>query len=168
MVDSVSIRTLSPEQTRRVGQKLGELLQPGDVVLLTGDVGAGKTTFCQGVAVGAGIGQPLTSPTFTLAAEYTGRVRLVHADLYRLHDEAARSGRPLAELLLEMGWEDELESDAVLLVEWPGAAADGLDALAVELVRAPLPRLDERELRCRATGKRSKQRLDEWVKRWLF
>jgi tRNA threonylcarbamoyladenosine biosynthesis protein TsaE len=175
MVDQMSITTRSPAETRRLGQRLGELLEAGDVVLLSGNVGAGKTTFSQGIAAGLGVQTDVTSPTFVLAAEYEGRVRLIHMDLYRMTaapadgaPEMAGGALSLAEALEAAGWEGGAE-DAALLVEWPGGAADAFaDALLVHIDHAPLPRVDERIFRCRATGRRSWTLLDEWVKRWLF
>jgi tRNA threonylcarbamoyladenosine biosynthesis protein TsaE len=178
MVDAMSIITRSAQETRRLGEALGHLLRPGDVILLSGDLGAGKTTFSQGVARGVGVSEPVTSPTFVLAAEYEGRIRLVHMDLYRLHGDSNADGenpRPtggtfsLAEALAAAGWEDGEGDGAALLIEWPGEVADEFDdALLIHIERAPLPRVDERVFRSRATGARSWTLLDEWVKRWLF
>lgn len=158
---SVSISTHASAETKRLGQALGHLLQAGHVVLLAGTLGAGKTTFTQGVAAGMGVAEDVTSPTFTLLAEYRGRIPLVHADLYRLGDDA--------EAAWQTGLDDYLEGDAAVLIEWPEVIADALpDALWIRIERAPLPRLDEREFVCHATGPRSRDLLDEWVKRWLF
>lgn len=106
-----TITSNSPEQTVQAGHRLSVGLRPGDVVALSGDLGAGKTQFAKGVVAGLGAdpGQ-VSSPTFTLAQEYRGgRLSVVHLDLYRLEHEAE---------LLQLGWWDYLESEAVLLVEW--------------------------------------------------
>lgn len=105
----------SPEQTRRLGQRLGELARPGDVYLLTGDLGSGKTCLTQGVARGLGVSAPVTSPTFTLINEYTrratgARLPLFHADLYRLD-------RPEAEAV-DLGLEEYLDGPGVCIIEW--------------------------------------------------
>lgn len=100
-------------QTQRVGARLGELLEAGDVVLLEGELGAGKTVFAQGVARGLGIEDPVTSPTFTLIHEYEGRLPLYHADLYRLAGAADALG---------IGLEEYLWGDGVTLIEWPDRA----------------------------------------------
>ena len=76
--------SVSEEQTRAFGQALGRRVQAGDSVLLEGDLGAGKTRFAQGVALGLGIERPVTSPTFALLEGYEGRLPLYHFDLYRL------------------------------------------------------------------------------------
>ncbi|WP_273369224.1 tRNA (adenosine(37)-N6)-threonylcarbamoyltransferase complex ATPase subunit type 1 TsaE [Alicyclobacillus herbarius] len=166
MVDAMSFTTRSAEETKKLGGILGRLLKPGDVVLLSGDLGAGKTTFAKGVAEGLGIDSEVASPTFTLIAEYEdGRIPFVHMDLYRLYEE----GAPVDEELAAIGFDDYLEGRAAVLIEWPQAVMDELDdALAVHISPQPLPRIDERTFRCHALGPKSWQRLDEWVKRWLF
>ncbi|MBC7542901.1 MAG: tRNA (adenosine(37)-N6)-threonylcarbamoyltransferase complex ATPase subunit type 1 TsaE [Candidatus Sericytochromatia bacterium] len=98
--------------TRVLGGHLGRLLPLGTVVLLTGDLGAGKTTLAQGVAQGLGVDDPVGSPTFTLLAEYPGtRGTLFHADLYRLKGEADVESTGLPEYVDR--------TDGLLLVEWP-------------------------------------------------
>ena len=102
------------EQTWEVAKAFAAELKPGDVVCLEGDLGAGKTTFTQGVAAALGAKRPVTSPTFCLVVEHpTERVLLVHMDLYRLHD---------ADDVLSIGWEDYLARGAILVVEWPERA----------------------------------------------
>jgi len=164
----MSITTHSSAQTLELGRRLGELLQAGDVVFLSGDLGVGKTTFSKGVARGLGISAEVTSPTFTLVAEYEGRVPLAHFDLYRLYEEHLADDH-MRQALLDIGWEDYLQGDFAVLVEWPAAVVNDVDdALHVDILQQPLPRLDERVLRCEARGNRSWARLDEWVKKWLF
>ena len=102
------------EETWEVAKAFAAELKPGDVVCLEGDLGAGKTTFTQGVAAALGAKRPVTSPTFCLVVEHpTERVLLVHMDLYRLHD---------ADDVLSIGWEDYLARGAILVVEWPERA----------------------------------------------
>lgn len=162
MVEEMTLTTKSPVETRRLGEALGEILKTGDIILLSGDLGAGKTTFSKGVAQGAGVRDEVTSPTYTLAVEYEGRVPLVHMDLYRVGDEL-QSG------LSGLGFDDYLESDNALLIEWPQGVEETLpDTLQIRIDRAPMPRLDERVFHCKATGARSWELLDEWVKQWLF
>jgi tRNA threonylcarbamoyladenosine biosynthesis protein TsaE len=109
----------SAQQTQRLGARLGELLSPGDVLLLDGNLGAGKTVFAQGVARGLGIQDPVTSPTFTLIHEYRGRLPLYHVDLYRI------VGAPEA---ADLGLEDYLYGEGVTLVEWADRAEPLLPA----------------------------------------
>jgi tRNA threonylcarbamoyladenosine biosynthesis protein TsaE len=124
----LTIRSATADDTRAVGAGLAQLLRPHDVVVLTGELGAGKTTLVQGIARGLGAVEHVTSPTFTLVREYTsGRVPLAHVDLYRLERE-----QDVIDLAL-----DELEDgERVLLVEWGDPVADLLAAerLRIELV----------------------------------
>ena len=106
----------SVEETWQVAARFAEQLQPGDVVALQGDLGAGKTTFVQGLGFALGIRRPMTSPTFTLSVEYrTSRFLLVHMDLYRLAGP---------DDLLPIGYPEYLESGAVVCVEWPERAGE--------------------------------------------
>jgi tRNA threonylcarbamoyladenosine biosynthesis protein TsaE len=117
------VDSLSAEQTRRLGELLGELLAQPAVILLIGDLGAGKTCLVQGLARGLGVAEsePVTSPTFTLLNIYAGRRALHHFDLYRLSQE---------EDLLDLGFDDYLQTDGVTVVEW----ADRIAGLAGDLV----------------------------------
>jgi tRNA threonylcarbamoyladenosine biosynthesis protein TsaE len=101
----------SPEDTRAAGNRFARDLRSGDVVALSGDLGAGKTEFCKGVLEGlGGSAAEVNSPTFTLVHEYaSGRVPVFHFDFYRLESEGELPG---------IGWEDFLQADGVLLVEW--------------------------------------------------
>ena len=117
----------SLEETWRVAAEVAEQLTPGMVLALTGDLGAGKTTFMQGVAFALGVKRPITSPTFTLCQEYdTPRFKLVHMDLYRLNGP---------DDLLTIGFPEHLESGAVVAVEWPERGGDLIppDALHISL-----------------------------------
>jgi tRNA threonylcarbamoyladenosine biosynthesis protein TsaE len=123
-VPPLTFVTGSAEQTRALGAEIGRLLRPGDVVLLHGDLGAGKTTLTQGIAQGFGVREQIQSPTFTLVAEHEGRtatgvwINLYHLDLYRLAGE---------EDLDSFGWEQYLAPvDGVSVVEWPERAGTWL------------------------------------------
>lgn len=106
----------SVEETWAVARAFADELKPGDVVCLEGDLGAGKTTFTQGLAAALGACRAVTSPTFCLVVEHpTDKFLLVHMDLYRLHD---------ADDVLTIGWEEYLSRGAVLFVEWPDRAED--------------------------------------------
>lgn len=122
------------EDTRAIGAALAELLQPGDALALTGELGAGKTTLVQGLARGLGFTGPVVSPTFTLVREYPGRLRVVHVDVYRLDR---------VQDVIDLGLEEMIDDDGVLVVEWGDAIEELLPAehLLVELT-APGP--DER------------------------
>ncbi|HJB83755.1 MAG TPA: tRNA (adenosine(37)-N6)-threonylcarbamoyltransferase complex ATPase subunit type 1 TsaE [Candidatus Mediterraneibacter intestinavium] len=104
------IETRSPEETFRLGRKLGEAARPGQVFTLTGDLGTGKTVFTQGFAKGLGIEEPVNSPTFTIVQVYDeGRLPLYHFDVYRIGD---------VEEMEEVGFEDYVMGDGVSLIEW--------------------------------------------------
>lgn len=165
---TVTLMTRSPQATIDCGRCLGELLRLGDMVFLEGDIGAGKTTLCKGIALGLGVQDEITSPTFTLISEYEGRVPLAHMDLYRLQGEAD---------MLGIGVEDYLRGDTVVLVEWPGELRNDVDDVLSIHVRTGVGdghgELSEagwtesqRFIDCTATGRRSESILQEWVKRW--
>ena len=106
----------SVEETWQAAAEMVELLKPGRVIALHGDLGAGKTTFVQGLAFALGLKRPVTSPTFTLSTEYqTSKFKLVHMDLYRLTGP---------DDLLTIGYPEYLETGAVVAVEWPERAGD--------------------------------------------
>jgi tRNA threonylcarbamoyladenosine biosynthesis protein TsaE len=127
---SLNLTTRSPEETREVGRKLGELCEPGDWIGLTGELGAGKTCLVTGLARGLKVpdGYQVTSPTFIIHQIYPGRFPLHHIDLYRIHAGTE---------LLELGYQELLEGDGVLAVEWceqvPGAIPDSGMIVKLEL-----------------------------------
>jgi tRNA threonylcarbamoyladenosine biosynthesis protein TsaE len=102
--------TKSDEETRAIGEVLGNALGPRDVVCLEGPLGAGKTTFAQGVARGLGVEEVVNSPTFTLVQEYAGRLPVFHLDVYRL------SG---PEEAIDLAIPEMIAAGGVLLIEWP-------------------------------------------------
>lgn len=114
---SQSIISESPEATREFAAALAHTLKPGTVLALTGDLGAGKTCFVQGLAHGLNVTQPVSSPTYTLVNEYSGDLPLYHIDLYRLRGTVDALG---------MGLDDYLESDGITAIEWPDRAATAL------------------------------------------
>lgn len=112
--------TNSTEETRELGKRLAEKLEPGSVVAFTGDLGAGKTAFTGGLADGLGVSDRVTSPTYTIVNEYEGgRLPLFHFDLYRLES---------ADELFDIGWEDYLERGGVCAVEWSERAVEALES----------------------------------------
>ncbi len=117
---STSTETAAPEETEALAADLARRLRPGDVVLVSGDLGAGKTTFVRGACRALGVTAAVTSPSFTIARRYDGRMPISHLDLYRLGDLAGEDPALLA---------DELAADRVAFVEWPEVGAPvGLDA----------------------------------------
>lgn len=128
--------TKSPEETRSLGHLLGASVSPGTVVLLSGDLGTGKTCFAQGVARGLTVSSesPVTSPSYTLLNVHYGRIPLYHFDLYRLSQ---------VDDLTDLGYDDFAEGDGLTLVEWADRMTGGLSAsLAVNIER-----IDEEERR---------------------
>jgi tRNA threonylcarbamoyladenosine biosynthesis protein TsaE len=154
------LRSDSPEQTRRLGALLGALLHPADVVLLRGNLGAGKTALTQGIALGLGVADTVNSPTFTILKEYAGHLPLYHFDLYRIDQP---------DELLSLGFEQYFDGDGVCVVEWAerGETDAGLGGalwpdswLRIELVAlGPTSRL----LRCAASGERAVALLNAFV-----
>lgn len=143
------INTDSPKQTEELGQKLGKLLEPADVVCLIGELGAGKTAFTRGLGQGWGTTARVTSPTFTLINEYArpndGRI-LFHLDCYRLtNDDDVET----------IGLEDILVADGAVVIEWPQVASGWLpdDRLSIEIEH-----VDEetRAFKFSGSGERSK------------
>ena len=122
----------SVEETWELAKKLAAELKPGDIVCLEGDLGAGKTTFTQGLAAALGVPGRVTSPTFCIVQEHRGPSTagdcsrlLVHMDLYRLHGE---------DDVIAIGWEDYLAEGAILVIEWPERAGSLIPAEAKHIV----------------------------------
>ena len=120
MTREVTVRSV--EETWALAAELAKRLKPGDVLCLEGDLGAGKTTFTQGLAAAMGVPGRVTSPTFCIVQEHG---KLVHMDLYRLSSEAE---------VLDLGWEDFLDRGAILAVEWPERAGSLIPENAKHLV----------------------------------
>ena len=131
-------RTASEEQTIALGERLARELAPGKVVLLIGNLGAGKTTLAKGIVKGLGAASPdeVASPTFTLIHEYGDPPRVYHVDLYRLDDAAA---------VATLGLEELFDKPAVVLIEWGERFPDLMPAERVEIRLTALAD-DEREI----------------------
>lgn len=115
----------SVEETWALAREIAATLKPGEVVCLEGDLGAGKTTFTQGLAKALCVEGRVTSPTFCIVQEHRGPQLLVHMDLYRLHGE---------DDVLAIGWEDYLAEGAILVVEWPERAGSLIPSDARHIV----------------------------------
>jgi tRNA threonylcarbamoyladenosine biosynthesis protein TsaE len=116
----VSGRTSSAAETEAIGERIGAGLGPGDVVLVSGELGAGKTTLIRGACRALGVTKPVTSPTFTIGHRYRGRMPVSPLDLYRLEGLDREDPGLL---------EDYLDPDSVALVEWPESAAGALEGV---------------------------------------
>jgi tRNA threonylcarbamoyladenosine biosynthesis protein TsaE len=145
----MKLRTDSPDQTRAVAAALGDLLVAGDLVLLVGDLGAGKTAFVQGLARGLGVEEPVTSPTFTIVQEYAGRLPLTHVDVYRLDR---------VQDLYDLGLEERSDR-GVTVVEWGDLVEQAVPAEHLVVRIEPGAADTERvlELSCHGTRWRGRQ-----------
>jgi len=134
----------SPEQTQQLGARIGELTLPGDILLLIGALGTGKTCLTQGIAWGLGIKEYAVSPSFVVIRELYGRLPLYHIDLYRLDH---------IEEIVELGLDDYLYGSGVCVVEW---AEKGLSVLPAEHLLIQISYLSdsERSLQLKPSGKR--------------
>ncbi len=149
-MSGLTLTTDSPEATQAFGRHIGEALGVGDVVLLAGTLGAGKTTLTQGIAWGAGVTEYAHSPTFVLVHEYAGRIPIYHLDLYRF--EGASAVDDLAEVE-DLGIDEMLETGACI-VEWAERAAQVFpgDFLEISLAEGDTP--DQRIVTLAAHGTR--------------
>jgi len=141
--------------TLLLGLKIGELLEPGDVLALRGELGAGKTLLVRGIARGLGVPPSVrvTSPTFTIINEYSGRLYLYHLDLYRI------SG---PEELETLPWEESLFGNGVAAIEWPERLGRLLPAERIDM--EILVSGDEmREIRFSWLGERNSERMPRWI-----
>ena len=155
MSETVRLISHSPAETIAIGCGLGKLLQPGDILCLRGGLGAGKTCFARGVAVGLGADEArVSSPTFVLAQEYRGRIPMYHLDLYRLRSAGE---------VEDAGLDEYIGGDGVAVIEWPDVYGPLLNAdrLTVEILTYD----DfERELILAAQGDRYTRILEEMTR----
>jgi tRNA threonylcarbamoyladenosine biosynthesis protein TsaE len=149
---ALTVTTTSPEETLIVGAALAPVLLPGDVISLSGDLGAGKTVFVQGLAASLGVHGRVTSPTFTIVHQYEARFPIIHVDVYRLDS---------FQDLLDIGFEDFLDPAAIVLLEWGEAVEQLLPRahLKLDIHRGDNPdRPDDRRLVFRPRG-------EDWVRK---
>lgn len=152
---TVSLRAATAADTRAIGRALAPLFRAGDAVVLTGELGAGKTTFVQGVADGLGVDDTVSSPTFVLVKEYVGRLTVAHADIYRLER---------VQDVVDLGLDEIADGEALLLVEWGDAVEELLpdDRLRIELTGEDPTGVDEsRRIEVEAVGSGWSGRADE-------
>ena len=146
--------THSPEETQAFGKRCGEIAKPGDIFLLTGELGAGKTCFTQGIAFGLGIKEYALSPTFVIMRQLKGRLPLYHIDLYRLDrlEETA-----------DLGLDDYLYGDGVSVVEW---AEKALSLMPPDHLLIQIEYIDGsgRQLKLTPEGKRYQEMVRELKK----
>jgi tRNA threonylcarbamoyladenosine biosynthesis protein TsaE len=158
----LQVRTKSADDTRAVASELAPLARAGDIIVLAGDLGSGKTVFVQGFARGLGVTERVTSPTFTLVRPHVGRLRLLHADVYRLDN--------LSEVV-DLGLVEQLDDHAaVACIEWGDLAEPVLPADFLEVRLDYGESDDERFVRIRLVGPGWAPRraaLERVLDRWL-
>ncbi len=150
-ISQLQLTSHSPEQTRQLGARLGELVQPGDIYLLVGNLGTGKTCLTQGIAWGLNIKEYTLSPSFVIMRELYGRLPLYHIDLYRLDH---------IEEIADLGLDDYLYGNGVCVVEW---AEKGLSVLPPEHLAIQISFLGDTERRflIKPSGKRYRELLGQ-------
>lgn len=120
----IHARTVSVDDTRRLAQEVASFAKPADLVLLAGDLGAGKTAFAQGFAQGLGVAETVTSPAFVLVRAYDGRLRMTHLDVYRIDH---------MQELIDLGMAELLDEGGVVLIEWGDLVVPALPADFLEV-----------------------------------
>ena len=145
MAHTLQLTTHSPEETQSLGRALGHVSQPGDLYLLSGPLGAGKTCLVQGLAFGLGVEEYARSPSFVLVNRYRGRLDIHHIDLYRLQE---------VEEVIDLGLEEYFEGDGVCAVEWPerGASIFPQEHLSIDIEYGAAE--NDRNIRIEAHGSR--------------
>jgi tRNA threonylcarbamoyladenosine biosynthesis protein TsaE len=129
--------TRSPEETLAWAESFAERLRPGDVVCLSGELGAGKSVVARGIGKGLGVKDDILSPTFNYVLEYAGRAPLFHADLYRLQNSND---------FVALGLEEYFERDGIFLIEWPERISDLLPANCYHIHLDILPSMTDRSI----------------------
>lgn len=159
-MQDLTIQSESEACSLELGRLLGERLEPGDVLALRGELGAGKTLLTRGIARGLGVPSEVrvTSPTFTFINEYDGRLRLYHLDLYRLGD---------IDELETLPWREALFGVGVAVVEWPERMEELLPEERWE-IRINVTGDESRSVAIRPSGERNRKRLEAWVKDGAF
>ena len=147
----IVLRTASVDETKAVAHRVARLARAGDLVVLAGGLGAGKTAFAQGFGAGLGVLEPVTSPTFTLVQSYDGRLVMHHVDVYRLERLAELADLALSELL---DGEGGSRGGSVTVIEWGDAVAAALpaDYLEVHLDAPDDDEPDRRTIEIRVVG----------------
>ena len=130
----LTVTTRSAEETRIIGASLAPMLLPGDVVSLSGDLGAGKTVLVQGIAAASGVEERVTSPSFTIVHEYKGRFPLIHMDVYRLNS---------FQEVIDLGFAEFLDPGSLVIIEWGNAIAPLLPRRHLEIELRRLDALDQ-------------------------
>jgi tRNA threonylcarbamoyladenosine biosynthesis protein TsaE len=153
---ALKIISPTPQETERIGSLLGNMLIPGDVIALSGELGSGKTTLVRGLAQGMGFsGEEVASPSFTLVNEYEGYLPLFHIDLYRLRD---------AQELHEIGYEEYISEAGVAVIEWADRVRNAIphESLWITL---QYQGVEHREIMMQPQGDRYEKMIEEFKKK---
>ena len=148
---TLACRTQDEQETIALGRRLGELLRPGDVIALTGELGAGKTTLTKGIARGAGVETEIASPTFTLIHEHRGRVAFYHVDLYRIESQ---------DMIPDLGLDEYLYGMGVTVIEWSERMGASLPETALS-IRLSAADDTDRDIEFSASSARWGQAIEE-------
>ena len=144
------IKVNNLKETIELGKRLGEKLKPQMLITLSGDLGAGKTTFTKGIGLGLGIEKIINSPTFTILKQYHGRSNLSHFDAYRLEDQDD-----------DLGFEEIFDSDDICVIEWAEFIADILPEERLEIIIKKIDE-DSREFTFKAVGSKYEQLMEDF------
>jgi tRNA threonylcarbamoyladenosine biosynthesis protein TsaE len=152
----IKVSTCSVEQTCKIGEKLGSILGSGDIVCMIGELGTGKTALAQGIAKSLGIGGYVTSPTFTIVNEYTGKYPLYHFDVYRISNP---------EEMFEIGFEEYIYGGGIVLIEWADLVEEILpeERIQVDILKDAGRGLNVRDINITFKGDRYR----EYEKRFM-
>ena len=148
--------TESSQETQKLGYEIGQLCEPSDLILLTGELGAGKTCLTQGICRGVGFDGFASSPSFVLVREYAGSIPIYHIDLYRLDD---------MEEVIELGLEDYINSEGLCVIEWADRAQAYFPANHLRINIKHIS-LNERSFELSATGQRYIRFLEKIRSKW--
>ncbi|HHV71358.1 MAG TPA: tRNA (adenosine(37)-N6)-threonylcarbamoyltransferase complex ATPase subunit type 1 TsaE [Clostridia bacterium] len=151
----------SSEQTFFLGEALGKLLFPGSLVYLTGELGAGKTNFAQGLIKGLGVDEPVASPTYTIINEYQGRYPVYHFDVYRLNHWSE---------LEDLGYEEYFYGQGVVVIEWADLIEEILpkEGIWIRIEFVEEGRAEERRIEVEPKGELYEKIVEEWKKKCMF
>ncbi|WP_339060967.1 tRNA (adenosine(37)-N6)-threonylcarbamoyltransferase complex ATPase subunit type 1 TsaE [Tepidibacillus marianensis] len=150
-MDPFQITTKTVDETQYVAKRLANYMEPGDIITLEGDLGAGKTSFTQGLAKGLGISQIVNSPTFTIIKEYQGRLPLYHMDVYRLEDGHE-----------DLGLDEYFYGEGISVIEWAEMIHDFLPKERLNIKIMQLNDVNQRMIQFQPIGDRYIQRCKEF------
>lgn len=145
MKQLLKINIENKKETEKIGYMLGKLLTGGEVICMTGDLGAGKTTMTQSIAKGLEVEDYVTSPTFTIINEYEGRCPLYHFDVYRIND---------VDEMYDLGYEEYFYSDGVSIIEWADIIKEILPKERLNIEINKNDNIEDREIIIKGTGEK--------------